>query len=188
MAQTKFKTIFNRSPKDDINSPTGDFTEFRHRPEMKKDGRRELIKDKEVAIYDLIQASREDCEIENIIRRAVEGDYNALNQGKGVYADITGAPESIAQAQQWIIDIKQKFDELPADIKAKFENNVEIYTAQFGSKEWADKVGYTEALEKEELARKSAIEFDNNMRKAVSNIANGTAYTQNNIEGGVTNE
>lgn len=178
MAETKFKTIFNRDPKKDTFSPTGDFTEMRHTAHMKADGRRELVKDKEVAIYDLIQASREETEIENIIRRATEGDYNALNQGVGVYTDITGAPKSIAEAQQWIIEIKNKFEELPSELKAKFDNNVEVYVAEFGSKEWADKVGYTAALEAEQAAANSRKELDDNFAKAINNLATGNVVTQ----------
>ena len=156
-----------------------------HNPYMGENGKRTLKKDKAVAIYDLIQSNREECEIERIIQRAVEGDYNALNQANGIYTDITGAPESIAQAQQWIIDIKNKWNELPSEIKAKFNNNVEEYTAQFGTEKWADKVGYTEALQKEEAERAANIKMDTDYKQAVINIASGLA--SNNEKGGEVN-
>ena len=188
MAKAKFRTQFDKGDFTFI-APSGDFTELRHRAEIDKNGKRKLIKDKEVAIYDLIQASREECEIERIIQRAVEGDYNALNQANGVYTDITGAPSSIAEAQQWIIGIKEKWDELPADIKAKFENNVEIYTAEFGTEAWADKVGYTEALKTEEAARAENIKIQQDYAKAMANLAGGTTITQTGVEeGGTANE
>lgn len=189
MAKTKtpFRTQYDKG-EFIFKAPTGEFTEMHHRAEMDANGRRRLVKDKEVAIYDLIQANREECEIERIIQRAIEGDYNALNQANGVYTDITGAPESIAQAQQWIIGIKEKWDELPADIKAKFENNVEIYTAEFGTQEWADKVGYTEALKTEEAARSANVKIQHDFAAAMANLAGGTAAVATGIEGGETNE
>lgn len=179
----KFRSKYNKG-EIKFKAPTGSFTELRHRAQMDSKGRRTLVKDKVVDIYNLIQANREECEIERIIQRAVEGDYNALNQAVGVYTDITGAPRSVAEAQQWIIGIKEKWDELPADIKNKFENNVEIYTAQFGTKEWADKVGYTEALEKEEAVRAKKIRMDEMYDKAIENIANGSGVVLTNTEGG----
>lgn len=181
--KVKFRSKYDKG-ECKFKAPTGSFTELRHRAQMDSEGRRTLVKDKVVDIYNLIQANREECEIERIIQRAVEGDYNALNQAVGVYTDITGAPRSVAEAQQWIIGIKEKWDELPAEIKNKFENNVEIYTAQFGTKEWADKVGYTEALEKEEAVRAKKIRMDEMYDKAIENIANGSGVVLTNTEGG----
>lgn len=173
----KFKTLYGEKKKK--KSPAGAKTEMRHRAVMHKDGRRELVRDKEVAIYDLIQANREECEIENIIRRAVEGDYNALNAINGQYADITNMPSSIAEAQQMVINMKNEFEKLPKDIKAKFENNAEIYVAEFGSESWAEKTGYKAALEAQKKAAESRIKLNENAAKAMENLAAGLALTNN---------
>lgn len=181
MENPKFKTqITAREVRTHYFAPTGEKTEMRHNAVMKKDGRRVLERTKEVAIYDLIQASREECEIENIIRRAVEGDYNALNAVNGVFADITNCPSSIAEAQQYIINAKHEFDTLPKEIKAKFEYNPELYVAEMGGdvNSWLDKMGYTEAKKKFDEAEKSRIEMDELTKKAITNIANGTTITQ----------
>lgn len=188
MEKPKFKTqITAKEVRTHYFAPTGQKTEMRHNPVMKKDGRRVLERTKEVAIYDLIQASREECEIENIIRRAVEGDYNALNAVNGVFADITNCPSSIAEAQQYIINAKQEFDNLPKEIKAKFEYNPEIYVAEMGGNvnSWLEKMGYTEAKAKFDRAQKAKVEMDELTKKALSNLANGTTVTQ---KGGEVNE
>ena len=181
-----FKIKFNEE-RERVHCPTGAKTEWRHTGHMGKDGRRRLERDKEVAIYDLIQSHREECEIENIIRRAVEGDYNALNAVNGVYSDITNCPSSIAEAQQYIIDAKKEFDSLPKDIKAKFEYNPEIYIAEMSgdTQTWLDKMGYTEKIKlKEEAAATEAINTEN-FNKAMANLAQGTSITN---AGGEVNE
>ena len=165
--------------------PSGQKVELRHRPCIHKDGRRELIKDREVPIFDQIQSYKDDCEIENIIRRAIEGDYNALNQRKGNYIDITGVPTSLAQAQQMIIEIKQKFNELPKEIKAQFDYNPEVYVAEFGSDSWAEKTGIAEAIKKQQAAAERAAQIDAAAEQAILNLAQGTKITQ---EGGNNNE
>ena len=156
-----------------------------HRPSIGKDGRRELIKDKKVDIYALIQSNREECEIENIIRRAVMGDYNALNQSNGVYADITGMPKSIAEAQQLVINLKESFEKLPKEIRAKFEYNPEIFVAEYGTESWAEKTGYKAQLEAKEKAKAEKTKFDKNLATAVEKIATGESITQ---KGGTVNE
>lgn len=156
-------------------APTGDKTEMRHRASITKEGVRELIKDKEIAIYDLIQSHREECEIENIIRRAVEGDYNALNAVNGVFEDITNCPASIAEAQQYIIDAKNEFEKLPKDIKAKFEYNAEMYIAELGNdpKSWLEKTGFAEEIKLNRAKAEELAKNDENFNKAMQLIASG---------------
>ena len=99
---------------------------------------------------------------------------------KGQYTDITGAPKSLAEAQQMIIDLKAKFDELPKDIKQKFDYNVEQYIAEFGSETWAEKTGVAAALKAEEEAAKKAALFDANVEAFFT--------PKNNTEEGEQNE
>lgn len=160
--------------------PSGERIEIRHRAIIKKDGRRELIADRKKNTYDIIQSHLEECLIENIIKRALEGDTSVLEMMKGQYTDITGAPKSLAEAQQMIIDLKAKFDELPKDIKQKFDYNVEQYIAEFGSETWAEKTGVAAALKAEEEAAKKAALFDANVEAFFT--------PKNNTEEGEQNE
>lgn len=164
-------------------APAGRKTEMRHRASITKEGVRELIKDKEVAIYDLIQSHREECEIENIIRRAVEGDYNALNAVNGVFEDITNCPASIAEAQQYIIDAKAEFEKLPKEIKAKFEYNAEMYIAELGNnpKSWLEKTGFAEEIKMNRSKAEELAKNDENFNKAMQLIASGAVI--NNASG-----
>ncbi len=176
MAKMSFRTQFNKGDRT-FKSPTGKKTEIRHRPTMSKSGVRTLVHDKEVAIYDLIQESKEECEIERIVKRAIEGDWNVLNAVNGMYADITNCPSSLAEAQQFIIDAKTDFDSLPKEIKAKFNNNAEEYIAEMSNdiKSWSDKMGYTEALEKQAAkeAELSALNINNDVIEKTIEIAEG---------------
>lgn len=164
-------------------SPTGEKFQMEHTPHMGLDGKRKLIKDNPKPIYEMIQASREQCEIERIVRRALNGDVSVLNAVEGQYIDITGAPKSLAHAQQIIINAKNDFDKLNTETKKKFDNNVEIFIATAGSKEWLDKMGITEKLEREEKANQAKAEYENNLQAAMANLAKGSK-----IEGETVNE
>lgn len=167
-----------------FKAPTGEKTEIRHEAVIKENGRRVLEPTRIVAIYDLIQASREECEIENIIRRAVEGDYTALNAANAIYTDITNCPSSIAEAQQFIINQKAEFEKLPKEIKAKFEYNPDIYMAEMGNnvKSWCDKMGLTAQWLKQDENRKADMITKENFAKVMSDLAQGATITQKGAE------
>lgn len=183
--KARFRTLYDDKVQTHV-SPTGEKTEIRHEPEMTIEGKRILKPTRIVPIYDLIQVGREETEIERIVKRAMQGDYNALNAMNGVYADISDAPNSLAQAQQMIINAKREFDDLPAEIKKEFEYNPEIYVAQVGTKEWLDKMGITAEIEQKKLAETSKKKLDENLARAVETIANGAGTIVKN--GGADNE
>lgn len=94
-------------------------------------------------IYQDIQSYKEECSIENIIARAAAGDLNALNKTQGFYADITNSPKDLAEAQREIMKLSNTFDALPAEIRAKFDNSKEMFINEFGTKEFAEKMGWS---------------------------------------------
>lgn len=171
--ELKFRTKYENGNLA-FKAPTGEKTQMEHTPHMGLDGRRKLIKDNPKPIYEIIQASRDECEIERIVKRAMNGDVSVLDAIQGQYIDITGAPKSLAHAQQIIINAKYDFDKLDAETKKKFDNNVEVFIATAGSKEWCDKLGITEKLERQENAKKARAEYETNLQKAMANLAAGT--------------
>lgn len=174
MAEKKLTFGLKYQPrKANHNTPTGAKIQIEHTPHMGLDGKRKLIKDNPKPIYEMIQASREQCEIERIVKRALNGDISVLNAMEGQYIDITGAPKSLAHAQQIIINAKNDFDKLDVETKKKFDNNVEIFIATAGSKEWLDKMGITEKIERQEQAKIAKAEYENNLQAAMANLAKG---------------
>lgn len=169
--KTTFKTKYRG--KEKTISPSGSKIQMEHTAHMGLDGRRKLVKDNPKPIYEMIQASREQCEIERIVKRALNGDPNVLSAMEGQYLDITGAPQSLAHAQQIIINAKNDFDKLDTETKKKFDNNVEVFIATAGSKEWLDKMGITEQMEKEAAIKAAKAEFELNTEKAMANLAKG---------------
>lgn len=174
--RTKYKT-WDKA----YHAPAGAKIQMEHTPHMGLDGRRKLVKDNPKPIYEMIQASREQTEIERIVKRALNGDESVLNTIEGQYIDITGAPQSLAHAQQIIINAKNDFDKLDTETKKKFDNNVEIFIATAGTKDWCDKLGITEKMEREEQAAAAKAEFENNLHAAMANLAKGstTEVTEN---------
>lgn len=184
MAKIKFKTIYDEK-KEKIFSPSGEKEEVRHEPEMTLDGKRVLKPTRVVPIYEMIQVGREETEVERIVNRAINGDYNALNAIEGVYSDISDAPSSLAEAQQLIINAKREFENLPPEVKKEFEYNPEIYVAQVGTKEWLDKMGISAKFEAMNEEAKKDLQTKENMARAFEQLATSTTTP---IKKGVENE
>ena len=104
-----------------------------------------------------IDSYLEETKLENIIRRAsIDPDIAARIKpdiGGGIQ-DFTEAPQNLAELQNIIMRAEQIWDEVPKDIKLKFDNDVDKFIASFGSVEWAKNLGiYQEKKAEPETAK-----------------------------------
>lgn len=124
MAKVVIFSRFNR-PKT-VSPVVGDGTAPVYEKRL-VDGRQRLIQTGLTNLFDFVQASKDDTLIYNLIDRFCKGDVSALAQRVGQYLDVVGLPSTLAEAQQLMIDVQNKFDHLPADVRAKFDNSVNVY-------------------------------------------------------------
>lgn len=99
-----------------------------------------------------IDSYLEETKLENIIRRA-SIDPNiaariAPDLGGGIQ-DFTEAPQTLAELQNIMIRAEQIWDEVPKEIKLKFDNDVDKFIASFGTVEWAKNLGIYEEKQTE---------------------------------------
>lgn len=91
-----------------------------------------------------IDSYLEETKIENIIRRAsIDPDIAsriAPDIGGGIQ-DFTETPHTLAEIQNIMIRAEQIWDEVPKEIKLKFDNDVDKFIASFGTIEWAKNLG-----------------------------------------------
>lgn len=108
-----------------------------------------------------IDSYLEETKIENIIRRA-SIDPNiaeriAPNLGGGIQ-DFTEAPQTLAELQNIMIRAEQIWNEVPKEIKLKFDNDVDKFIASFGTEEWAKNLGiYTDEKTAAEAAKAAEV-------------------------------
>ena len=88
------------------------------------DGVSTLVEVGRTSLFDFVQASKDDTLIYNILARYERGDESALNKMSGVYADVVGMPTNLAEAKASIIRFENMFENLSAEDKARFNNNV----------------------------------------------------------------
>lgn len=126
------------SPYEDIPfkaCPTGDGLVS----EFALDENGELVETGKHSLYDEIQTHKDECTLETLLARALNGDINALNQKQGFYGDITNAPSSMIDVSRHLDDINKLKDEVPADILSALEK---AETSEAVSKVQSDFLAY----------------------------------------------
>lgn len=112
--------------------------------ERNKKGEKVLRLDQTIDQQAEIDSYLEETKLENIIRRAsIDPDIAARlvpDMGKGIQ-DYTEAPQTLAELQNIMLRAKQIWEEVPKDIKLKFDNDVDKFIASFGTVEWAKNLG-----------------------------------------------
>lgn len=130
-----------------IVTPSGDRYHKTYEVEIDDKGHKSLHESGKEDTYAKIQEHVESCLIENIVAKAQMGDTEALNRVKGQYADLTGMPTNLAEAQNKILAIKNEFYKLPIDVRREFGMSPEAYVQQYGTEQWATKMGFNKKIE-----------------------------------------
>ena len=126
-------------------SASGDKIRRTFRWKYDNEGKKELTLDEEIDRDAEIQSFLEETKIENIIRRATFDPELAqrlgASLGDGEPIDYTEMPTTLAEAQNLMIQAEQTWNELPTETKQRFDNDVDKFIHDYGTMEWAKKLG-----------------------------------------------
>jgi hypothetical protein len=108
-----------------------------------------------------IDSYLEETKLENIIRRtSIDPDLAArlVPDIGGGLQDATEMPENLMELQNIMLRAEQIWDEIPKEIKLKFDNDVDKFVASFGTIDWAKKLGIYQEEELEEPKKEETTE------------------------------
>lgn len=122
-------------------SPTGNGTieEYQLKYDKEK-GTEVLVKIGIRNVQEEIQSFAESANITNIIERFVNGENDLLHSVDGVYADFRDTPKSYADYFKRVKEAEKIFDQLPENIKDKFDNSAEKFFLEFGTDSFNSKI------------------------------------------------
>lgn len=113
---------------------------------INKKGQKILEKTGETDLHAKIQEDLEECKIENILQAASTGDMTHFS-AVGIYADVADVPKTLVEARQQIQKLENLWAEVPNEIKAKYNNDVEEFVGASGSEEWLMDMGIIGKME-----------------------------------------
>lgn len=125
----KFRTLFSRKS---FPCPSG--SRYRKNYIKSYDGNKTELRENGVEdVYDSIQKAAQGITIEDLIRRARNGDTSAIGQPVDSYVDLTQCPKDLLEAHQMIKGMKDKYYELPVEVRNRYGNSFDAFLAAVNS-------------------------------------------------------
>lgn len=129
--------------------------------EVNEKGEKVLTLDQVIDQQAEIDSYLEETKLENIIRRAsIDPDIAARlvpDMGGGLQ-DATQMPKNLMELQNIMLRAEQIWDEIPKEIKLKFDNDVDKFVASFGTVDWAKNLGIYQEEKPEEPKKEETSE------------------------------
>lgn len=129
--------------------------------QINEKGEKVLMLDQIIDQQAEIDSYLEETKLENIIRRAsIDPDIAARlipDMGGGLQ-DTTEMPKNLMELQNIMLRAEQIWDEIPKEIKLKFDNDVDKFVASFGTIDWAKNLGIYQEEPPEESKKEEATE------------------------------
>lgn len=129
--------------------------------EYNEKGEKNLTLDQIIDQQAEIDSYLEETKLENIIRRAsIDPNIAARlipDMGGGLQ-DATEMPENLMELQNIMLRAEQIWDDIPKEIKLKFDNDVDKFVASFGTIDWAKNLGIYQEEQPGEPKKEEAAE------------------------------
>lgn len=135
-----FPTMYSREKSGRTYSTVGSPDKVIYSSKYRDDGTVELSEKGKESLYDFIQSFRDSCDINVLVGRFANGDIEALSKVQGAYGDFTIFPKTYAELLNCVNDGRLMFNELPLEIRAKFNHDFGQFMASM------DKPGFWDML------------------------------------------
>lgn len=114
-------------------------------------------------VFEEIQSHVLESDIGTLIKRAEAGDLSAFSSA--VFGDFTEMPDSFAEALNVVMEAEREFNNLPADVREKFDNDYHKYITTAGSDDWLSKMGLVNSADGASGSAPAAIEKETTSEK-----------------------
>lgn len=139
-------------------------------PKLDSKGNRIIVKKDQENLYASIQSYADQCDINYILTRYMDGDETVLLKKVGEFMDTTNIPDNISDLFNLTVEANDIFNHLPIDVKEKFGNNVYNFASNMGTPEWNEIMNTSERDIKNEKIRdmQENIELNKKLKSAIT--------------------
>lgn len=139
----KFNTIYDEHPR--IFANPGNRKVQRYRTRYNELGQLELVPNGQDDLYDMIQSHADSVNIDTILSKFIAGDPDALSKVQGTFGDFTNLPTSYAEMLNVINESEQFFEQLPLEVRERFNHNFGEFISSMDSKDFVKRMGWQES-------------------------------------------
>lgn len=128
-------------PVQRITAEPGSREKVTFKMQLDVNGRRKLVPNGKVDVYEQIQSHKDSVDINYILTRFANGDTHALSKVQGLYGDFTTIPTSVVELKNRVLDAERLFYQLPLETREKFEHNPSMFYSMIGSDAFNEIIG-----------------------------------------------
>lgn len=111
-------------------------------------GVHELVPTGTEDLYGSIQSHADSVDIHVLLRRYNNGEVDVLNRVQGAFGNFTDMPKTYAELLNRVIDGERMFNELPVDVRARFNHSFAEFLVASGEADFAQRLGVSPAEKK----------------------------------------
>lgn len=134
-----FTPYGDEKPKKLPNEP-GNIMEPQYKERYDENGNAYLEQVGEINTYEKIQSYKDEVDPMSILARYEAGDTTVM-ANPGWYIDTSKMPANYIEWRNLMNEQKEKFDNLPLNIRNNFGNNFDKWAATAGEPEWLENMG-----------------------------------------------
>lgn len=153
----KFRSFSDRPAR--VASPSGSPERQLYTRKIDSAGNKSLEKSGKENVYLAIQLAANGNLAKDLVARATRGDESAIPSADSLtYADITGAPKSLLDAENRLIDARSLFDSLPVEVRNKYGNNFRNFLVAVDDGSWLSEAKAEKAARDNAAANAAAVD------------------------------
>lgn len=133
-----FRNKFNAREVDKYFTNPGSPIKVVRAGKLDKSNNIEVVEKGTENLYAYINSFAQSVDINVIMTKFLNGDKEILLQRAGAYLDISSLPRSFQEMVDIRLNAENLFKTLPIEVKQKFDNNVNQFISNMGSKEWME--------------------------------------------------
>lgn len=138
------KGRYEKNPTKSANVGSREKTEYIMK--VDKTGHKYLVEAGTTNIYEKIQAHKDECNINNIMAKALRGDYSGLNFNV-IAADLTNMPETVHEYQNISLAVDQLWNKLDIEIRRAYNFDKDQLLADWGTDNFNKIMGISKTIE-----------------------------------------
>lgn len=133
-----------RRLKDDFFTPAGEQFKTQLVCVQTPDGNFDLVPGETIDLQEEIDSHAESCSIELILAKCAAGDTSGLSKVQGSFVDCTAMPKTYRDILDIVIRGRAEFDNLPLEVRQRFDSNFMNWFEAAGTEEWLKKMDFVQ--------------------------------------------
>ncbi len=135
----QFPTQYHPHERQHVNS--GSRMKTLYAPRFNENGQMELVENGEEDLYQYIQSHADSVDINVLLKRFANGEYDVLSRVQGAFGDFTGLPTTYADLLNSVNQGHELFDSLPVEVRARFHHNFAEFMAAMDRPDFLELIG-----------------------------------------------